>query len=180
MIKKYVKETITKLDIKKSKKRINRYASQLSNNFTNKKFFSNNFFIKGIKDIDSISSISKSSVNTIKTNNSKKLKSSEKNKHINDKKCNHNIISNRIKQTINNKTDIFINFKNTKIDNKHSKGNFENNFFNQFFFSEILAKNKKNAKNESESSKNLIYKNKDLKLTNIGSSKSAKKRLKNF
>ena len=180
MIKKYVKETITKLDIKKSKKRINRYASQLSNNFTNKKFFSNNFFIKGIKDIDSISSISKSSVNTIKTNNSKKLKSSEKNKHINDKKCNHNIISNRIKQTINNKTDIFINFKNTKIDNKHSKGNFENNFFNQFFFSEILAENKKNAKNESKSSKNLIYKNKDLKLTNIGSSKSAKKRLKNF
>ena len=182
MIKQYIKENKKKEynTINITSKNLIRYTKSSRKINNNKNTFSHKYLQNKINDLDNISSISKSSHNTIKSINSKKIKNNENNNSISDKKYKTKIFSNRIKQTINNNTDIYINFKNEIIDNKYSKVNFEkNNILNKIVLSEILAKNKKNAKRVSKSSTNLIFKNKDEKLSNFGSSKSAKKGLKN-
>lgn len=162
--------------------------SKKSHKDPSKRFRKNNFSHKALKsriiDIDNISSISsktiKEPIDKASTNSKKYQKSSERLNAINDKNYITKMISNRIKQTINNNTDIYINFKKSVINNKFSNISLDNsnNLLKKFVITELLSKNKKNTKKSCRSSINLINKYKDDKKSNLGSSKSAKKKAK--
>ena len=88
------------------------------------------------------------------------------------------IISKRIKQTFNHNSDIYINFKSSLIGSKYTKSNAASLKFPELVFSDVISKKKKNKINSSKSSINLINKNEDSKIINLGSSRSYKKRKK--
>ena len=192
IIKQYINETKKNIyEVKNSENKINKLRNKLSKKShkdPSKRFRKNNFSHKALKsriiDIDNISSISsktiKEPIDKASTNSKKYQKSSERLNAINDKNYITKMISNRIKQTINNNTDIYINFKKSVINNKFSNISLDNsnNLLKKFVITELLSKNKKNTKKSCRSSINLINKYKDDKKSNLGSSKSAKKKAK--
>lgn len=149
----------------KSSKKTNKYMKNFTKvslkskiNNTNQNTSPNNTNI--LSSLDDISSISSKRKN-------ESIKKATKTKEVNNSPKKENktkIISNKIKQTINNTTDIYINFKNMDINYQNSNIKFDDkNDIKKIILSEI-CKNKNNLKlSKSSTNINLMLKDKKKK-----------------
>ena len=182
IIKSYIKDFKKDLIINtnKTSKVINKYNKipKLSlNNINDRNYLSQNNLSKEIGNIESISSISRNTIEQSSDKNSKKNNNAENNSLGKEKKLNNQIISKTIKQKLNHNSDKYINFKKNFIDSKNAKSNI-NHKFPKLDFSAKISKNKIKKMNSSIPSIYLIKKYEDIKIVNLGSSRSSKKRKK--